>query len=209
MKNLLVEYIAPSINKMRLYESTNRAGISAYFVECILQRAGQPGSGRGKNQNGRYYSKPILIREQKKYTESYIKENRAYGELDHPDSSVVEVKNACHTVEELWWNGDDMWGKLELLNTPSGNIVKNILQAGKTLGISSRGLGSVRPVAEEAGAVEVQDDYELLCFDIVSNPSTQGAFLRSVNESVDFKNTNQAKKYFYVNNLINDILKGK
>lgn len=205
MKDLLVEYIAPSATKMRLYESTERPGV--HFVECILQRAGVPGVS-GKNQNGRYYSKPILMREEKRYTTTYIKENRAYGELDHPESTVINVKNACHTIEGLWWKGDDLWGKLELLDTPSGNIVRNILKAGKTLGISSRGLGSVVPVKEEAGAVEVQDDFELLCFDIVSNPSTQGAFLRPVNENITMRVAKQPVKYFYVNSLINDILKG-
>jgi len=206
MKDLLIEYISPSSAKMKLYESTERPGV--YFVECILQRAGIPGV-RGKNQNGRYYPKHILLREQKKYIETYIKEHRAYGELDHPESSVVNVKNACHTVEELWWDGDDMWGRLELLDTPSGNIVRNILKAGKTLGISSRGLGSVKPIDDEEGAVVVQDDYELICFDIVSNPSTQGAFLRAMNESFDPRNMQQSKKYYYVNKIINDILKGE
>lgn len=200
-KSLLVEYFSPTQSKMRLYESTERPGV--HFVECILQRAD------AKNQNGRYYSKPILMREEKKYTATFIKENRAFGELDHPQDSVVNVRNACHTVEGLWWDGNDMWGKLELLDTPSGNIVKNILKAGKTLGISSRGLGSVKPVAEEAGAVEVCDDFELISFDVVSNPSTHQAYLRMVSENIDPKNTQQAKKYFFVNKLINDILKGE
>lgn len=203
-KPLLIEYLSPGENKMKLTEDVNRPGV--YYVECVLQRAGAPGKG-GRNQNGRYYSKPILLREQDKYTKTFITERRAYGELDHPDSSIINVKNACHTVEELWWDGDDMWGKLELLDTPSGNIVRNILKAGKTLGISSRGLGSVKPVHEEAGAVEVMPDFELIAFDIVSNPSVAGAFLKPINESLIIGN--HLYRYTKVSQLINDILKGE
>jgi len=171
-------------------------GEQKMFVQGVLQRAG------AKNANGRIYPRDILEREAKKYAEVYIKEKRAFGELDHPDSSIVSVKNACHTVEDLWWKGNDLYGKLEILTgTPSGNIVAAIINAGKTLGISSRGLGSVKTLTEDT--VEVQEDFELIAWDFVSSPSTHGAFMNKINENVDLK----IKKYYYINRIVNDIIK--
>lgn len=177
-----------------LKESKERPGV--FEVEGIMQRAG------AKNQNGRVYSKKILLREVDRFSEEFIKNGNAYGELDHPDSIVVSLKNASHIVKELWWEGDELKGRVELLNTPSGNIVKEIIKAGHTIGISSRGTGSVQELAE--GSLEVQDDFELVTFDFVSNPSTQKAFMNpvSLNES---KST--AKKYQRLNSIVNDILR--
>jgi hypothetical protein len=139
------------------------------IVSGVLQRA------EAKNQNGRVYPKEILVREVKKYQDNQIKENRALGELDHPDSSVINLRNVSHNVLEVKWNGDDLVGKVEILPTPSGNILKELLGAGIRLGISSRGLGSVKEINEST--VEVQDDFELIGWDFVSNPSTHGAFM--------------------------------
>lgn len=146
------------------------------IVRGILQRAG------AENQNGRVYPRKVLEREDTKY-QQLIKERRALGELDHPDSSVISLKNVSHNIRETHWDGNDLIGTIEILSTPSGNILKELLRAGILLGISSRGMGSTRQL--EGTSVEVQDDFDLISFDFVSNPSTQGAFMVPVNESVN------------------------
>ena len=186
-----------------LTESKLKPGV--FEVEGVMQRAG------AKNQNGRVYEKDILVREAKKYMDEFVKNGNAYGELDHPESPVVSLKNASHIVKDLYWNGDDLMGKVELLNTPSGNIVKEIIKAGHTIGISSRGTGSVNQTNE--GHLEVQPDFELIAFDFVSNPSTHGAFLSPQNESKlnegvgtrDGVCCHDCK----IENIINDIFRGE
>jgi hypothetical protein len=164
-------------------------------VQGVLQRAG------AKNQNGRIYPRHILERECRRYEQEYIKQNRALGELDHPESSVVNLNNVSHNVLKIWWEGDDLKGAVQILETPSGKILKELIKAGITLGISSRGLGSVKELRSE-GVVEVQEDFELICWDFVSNPSTHGAFMR-MHESVDNTQTN---KYSHIHDLITSIL---
>ena len=177
-----------------LRESKERPGV--FEVEGIMQRAG------AKNQNGRVYDKRILQREVDKYIQEFVKNGNAYGELDHPESAIVSLKNASHIIKELWWKGDELLGRVELLNTPSGNIVKEIIKAGHTIGISSRGTGSVQQTNE--GTLEVQPDFELVCWDFVSNPSTHGAFMNpiSLNES-----TQTVSKFSKLDSIINDILR--
>jgi len=177
-----------------LRESKTRPGV--FEVEGVLQRA------VAKNQNGRTYSKEILVRESKRYTDEFVKVGNAFGELDHPESPVVSLKNASHIVKELWWKGDDLMGRIELLNTPAGNIVKEICKAGHTIGISSRGTGSVQQTNE--GTLEVQDDFELVCWDFVSNPSTHGAFMNPVSLN---EGKVKASKYSNLDSIINDILR--
>lgn len=168
MKQLLVDTILFSTSPKQINES-ERKNNGKVIVSGVLQRA------EAKNQNGRVYPKKILIREVKKYIENQIKENRALGELDHPDSSVINLRNVSHNIISVDWKGNDVIGRVEILPTPSGNILKQLLGAGIRLGISSRGLGSVEEVNEST--VEVQDDFELIGWDFVSNPSTQGAFM--------------------------------
>ena len=191
MANLLIEYtpFRPTIT-----ESKQRPGV--FEVTGVMQRA------NAKNQNGRIYTKDTLKREVEKYMESFVKVGNAYGELDHPESPIVSLKNASHVVKDLWWDGDDLMGKVELLNTPSGNIVKEIIKGGHTIGISSRGTGSVKPTNE--GYLEVQDDFELVCWDFVSNPSTHGAFMNpiSLNEGAV-----KQDKYSKLDSILNDILR--
>lgn len=191
MANVLVN-VTPF--KSILKESKERPGV--YEVEGVMQRAG------AKNQNGRIYEKDLLMREAKKYVDEFVKNGNAFGELDHPESAVVSLKNASHVVKDLYWNGDDLMGKVELLNTPAGNIVKEIIKAGHTIGISSRGTGSVQQTNE--GYLEVQSDFELVCWDFVSNPSTHGAFMNpvSLNEGAQ-----QLDKFGKVHSIINDILR--
>ena len=168
-KKLLIE---THLFEAKLIEQDN----GTYLVKGILQRAG------AANQNNRRYPKSILERECKTY-EQLIKERRALGELDHPDSTVINLKNVSHNVREIHWEGDDLCGTVEILPTPSGNILKELLKAGILLGISSRGMGSVTNIGE--GKVKVQDDFELIGWDFVSNPSTHGAFMVPVNESIN------------------------
>ena len=194
MSNLIVDVI-PFRPITTLVESASKPGI--FEVKGILQRA------EAENQNGRVYKRSILERELKKYTKNFIEVGNAYGELDHPDSPIVSLKNASHIVKEVWWKGNDVMGTVQLLNTPSGNIVKNILRDGHTIGISSRGTGSVQQTNE--GHLMVQDDFELVCWDFVSNPSTHGAFMApgGLNESIYKKETN---KYAKVHSTIREIL---
>ena len=136
--------------------------------------------------------------------EGPVKEKRALGELDHPESSVINLQNVSHNVVKCWWDGDDVMGDVEILPTPAGNILKALFGSGITIGISSRGMGSVSDNLSE-GTVEVQDDYDLLCFDFVSTPSTQGAFLspKGLNEG---KIQISPYKYTNINNIIRDII---
>ena len=194
-KNLLVDYTIFQISPQLIRESEEKNN-GKVIVNGVLQRAG------AKNQNGRVYPKEILVREAKKYESEFIAQNRALGELDHPDSSVVNLKNASHNVKKIWWKGDDLMGTVEILTTPSGNILKELLKCGVLLGISSRGMGSVKEGV--GGTVEVQDDFELVCWDFVSNPSTHGAFMRpgTMNESV----ATQMDKYKKVNSIISEMI---
>lgn len=174
MKSLLVEYIPFYIRPELIKESMSRSG--PLVVSGILQRAGS------KNQNGRVYPRPILEREVSRYTQNEIAQRRALGELDHPESSIVNLRNVSHNIVECWWDGDDLHGKVEILSTPSGNILKELFKHGVTLGISSRGMGSVKTLHEgDDQTVEVQPDFELITFDFVSNPSTYGAFMSPTN----------------------------
>jgi len=178
MKQLLVDTILFSASPRMIAES-ERKNDGKVIVSGVLQRA------EAKNQNGRVYPKKILMREVKKYAETNIKENRALGELDHPDSPVINLKNVSHNIREIWWEGDDVCGTVEILSTPSGNILRELLKNNIRLGISSRGLGSVKELRD--GTVMVQEDFELVGWDFVSNPSTHGAFMAPVNESKQWK----------------------
>lgn len=169
-KQILVEYMPLTYNSVNLRESIEKNGIVR--VKAVLQRA------NAKNENGRIYPREVLLRESQKYADMFVKERRALGELDHPESrTVVNLANVSHLVTEMHWEGDDLVGTLEVLSTPSGNIIKELMKNGVKLGISSRGVGSVKPSAMDESTVEVDEDFNLICFDVVSNPSTQGAYL--------------------------------
>lgn len=200
-KKILVDYIGSiEITPQQINESMQENN-GKLIVSGIMQRASSS-DDKNFNQNGRSYPLSILKKESDKYKNTFISERRALGELDHPESQVVNLANVSHNITDLWWQGNDLMGKLEILPTPSGNIAKELLKAGIRLGISSRGMGSVKELGE--GKVEVQDDFEIVCWDLVSNPSTQGAFMSpSLNEGVQAPNKN---KYSKVNSLINEII---
>ena len=197
---LLTEYRTFKVDK-RLVETSIKENKSL-VVKGVIQRA------EAKNQNGRIYPREILEREINKYAEGPIKERRALGELDHPESSVINLQNVSHNVTKVRMVGDDVYGEVEILSTPAGNILKELFRNGITVGISSRGMGSVQENGN--GTVEVQDDFELLCFDFVSTPSTHGAFMkpagRALQELQEGKIQLPEYKYTNVNNIIRDII---
>jgi len=156
-----------------------------------------------QNGNGRVYPHKILEREMKNYSK-LVKERRALGELDHPDDSVINLRNASHMVTEVWWDGPSVMGKVKVLNTPSGKILQELVGDGVKLGISSRGLGSV---TENQGKTIVEDDFQLICFDIVSEPSTPGAFM--MREHKEYKEPNIFTKADRINRALNEILIGE
>jgi len=155
------------------------------------------------NQNGRIYPKTILEREIMNY-QKLIQENRAMGECDHPDSSVVELKNVSHVVKEAYMQGDVVYGAIEILDTPSGKIIQSLIESGVTLGISSRGVGSTK---RQGNTQIVQDDFQLICFDMVSEPSTPGAFVLKEGKKVSDEEINQNfNKSDKIDRIFNKIL---
>ena len=196
MKQLLIEHIPFSIAKLTLTEGKS----GRMMLTGKLQEA------EAKNGNGRVYPKEVLMREVEKYIKGPVAQNNAMGELDHPDASVINLSNVSHNIKKVWWDGNNLMGNLELLNTPSGKIAMELVSAGIPLGISSRGMGSVKQLGE---TVEVQDDFELLCWDLVSVPSTPEAYMHPVgklgtmNESKQYKT---GKDYSKINLLITEII---
>ena len=199
-KQLLVDVRPFDVSTTKINESISENN-GKLIVKGVLQRA------ESKNQNGRVYPREVLLKEVGKYLENQVTERRALGELDHPESSVVNLNNASHNIVEMHWDGDDLLGTVEVLSTPAGNILKELFKSGIKLGISSRGLGSVETIKEdeqgEEDTVEVQPDFELIAFDFVSNPSTHGAFMRPVNESVQPKSPENN-----IERIINSIMRG-
>tara|TARA_A100001515_G_scaffold40736_1_gene32021 strand:+ start:67 stop:678 length:612 start_codon:yes stop_codon:yes gene_type:complete len=169
----------------------------AVFLTGIIQCAEQ------KNGNGRIYPEGVLRREVQNY-QKIINENRALGELDHPEDSVINLRNVSHMVTQCWWDGNQVMGKIKALDTPSGNILKSLATSGVTLGISSRGMGSVQ---ESQRGTIVEDDFQLICFDIVSEPSTTNAYL-SLSESQQRQLQNKVwTKADRINRALYNILK--
>jgi hypothetical protein len=191
-RQVLIETQLFQTNTIRLTESKlSKRGNP--MVEGVLATA------EVKNGNGRYYSKDLWEREIDKYM-SCVKENRALGELDHPESSIINLKNVSHNISEMWWDGDHVMGKIEILPTPSGNILKALIESGITVGVSSRGMGSLKQVGE---VMEVQDDFELLCWDFVSTPSNPGSWMKPLNEN---KNYSTLNPYLKINSIVTEIL---
>ena len=194
-KKLLIETHTIKISSSQLTENVSKES-GNLLVEGILATA------EVKNGNGRYYSKDLWDREMDKYNE-LIEQRRSMGELDHPESTVINLKNVSHLISEYWWDGDNVMGKIEVLPTPSGNILKELIKSGITVGVSSRGMGSLEENRE--GVLEVQDDFELLCWDFVSTPSNPGSYMHTLNEG---KNV-VTYDYTNVNKVIHEILCSK
>ena len=194
---LLTEYRPFQVDKQLVERSIKEN--KPLTVKGIIQRA------EAKNQNGRIYPKEILLREIEKYVMGPVKERRALGELDHPESSVINLQNVSHNVTKIKMIGDDVYGEVEILPTPAGNILKALFASGITVGISSRGMGSVQEGSN--GTVTVQEDFELLCFDFVSTPSTHGAYMKPAGRALQEGKIHLPEyKYTNVNNIIRDII---
>ena len=193
-KQLLIETHAIKISPSQITEGIDGGNI-ALVVEGILATA------EVKNGNGRYYSRDLWEREMQKYSEQ-IKQRRAMGELDHPESSIINLKNVSHIISDYWWDGDNVMGKIEILGTPSGQILEALIKNNITLGVSSRGMGSLE---QNGNVMEVQDDFELLCWDFVSTPSNPGSYMSVLREGKEHSATNYSK----VNSIIHEILCSK
>ena len=193
MKQVLIETQFFTAKPLKLVEGT--VPTSNPLVEGILATC------EVKNGNGRYYSKELWEREIDKYMES-VRANRALGELDHPDSSIINLKNVSHNIKKIWWDGDHVMGAIEILPTPSGNILSALFSNGIPVGVSSRGMGSLKQMGD---LMEVQDDFELLCWDFVSTPSNPGSYMKEKGMMNESKN-NQYNKYTKANSIITEIL---
>ena len=193
-KKLLIETHTIKVSPSKLTENVNKEN-GNLMVEGILATA------EVKNGNGRYYKKELWDREMEKY-DQLVKERRSMGELDHPESTVINLKNVSHIVTGYDWYGDQLMGKIEILPTPSGNILKELIKNGVTVGVSSRGMGSLE---DRGGVMEVQDDFELLCWDFVSTPSNPGSFMSVLQEGKETVTYDYSK----VNNIIREILCSK
>ena len=190
MKQVLIEVQSFNARPISLTESVAPSGNP--LVEGILATA------EVKNGNGRHYSKDLWEREINKY-KVLVDENRATGELDHPDSSIINLQNVSHIIREMWWDGDNVVGKIEVLPTSAGNILKALIENNVQVGVSSRGMGSLE---DRNGVLEVQDDFELLCWDFVSTPSNPGSYMHMIKEGQEV----QVDKYSKVNTLLSEIL---
>ena len=199
---LLTEYRQFKVDKLLVEQSIKEN--KPLIVSGIIQRA------ESENQNKRIYPKEVLMTEIEKYVEGPIKERRALGELDHPESSVINLQNVSHNITEIKVKGNDVYGTFEILSTPAGNILKELFRNGITVGVSSRGMGSVEEGLNEDGdpSVTVQDDFELLCWDFVSTPSTHGAYVSPIDGSSLQENKLITPNYKYtkVNNIVRDII---
>jgi hypothetical protein len=193
MKQVLIETQFFTAKPLKLVEGT--VPTSNPLVEGILATC------EVKNGNGRYYSRELWEREMDKYMEN-VNANRALGELDHPDSSIINLKNVSHNIKKIWWDGDNVMGAIELLPTPSGNILRALFENKIPVGVSSRGMGSLKQMGD---LMEVQDDFELLCWDFVSTPSNPGSYMKEKGMMNESKN-NQHNKYIKANSIITEIL---
>jgi hypothetical protein len=198
-KQLLIEYQLFKPVRNTLMEGV-RSSRGNMIVSGQVQACDKP------NANKRIYPYETLYSQVEKYIEGPIREKRATGELDHPESSVINFKNVSHNILKLWWEGKDLYGDIEILPTPSGNIVKTLFENNITVGISSRAMGSVSPIGE--GLVKVEEDLEIIGWDFVSQPSTYGAYMKpiaSMNESIDFS-IDRNSKSDRINRLFTNIL---
>jgi hypothetical protein len=202
-KELLIETRHFSPKPLSLLEGMKNNG--NVFVEGILATV------EVKNGNGRYYKRELWEREIDNFTRKIqMKSTETCGELDHPDSQVINLKNASHAIRELYWKGDEIWGKVEIfsdmgdLGTSSGRIAGALVKNGLLIGISSRGMGSLK---ETSGVMEVQDDFELLTWDLVSNPSNPDSWMK--NGALNESRTTFLDPYARANSIVTEILCAK
>ena len=199
MSKLLREFHGLQYDRSTIVEARKEA--TAVVVSALLQRAD------ARNQNGRVYPRHILEREVQNYSKA-IEEGRATGELDHPESSVVNLSNVSHILRKIWWQGDDVMGEVEILTTPKGKIALELMEAGVKLGISSRGVGETSK--NEEGDEVVEEDFMLVAFDLVSEPSTHEAWLMREGREISVDNVRElVSKNDRINRAVNEILRSK
>lgn len=196
-KQLLIEYNAFQPLPQSLNEAKRLAN-GNMVVSGLVQATDKP------NANRRIYPYQTLFLQVQNYIAGPIAENRALGELDHPESSIINLKNVSHNILKLWWDGKDLYGDIEILPTPSGNILRELFKNNITVGISSRAMGSTTPIGE--GLVQVEDDLELICWDFVSTPSTYGAYMKPVGGLRESKDYTIQPKSSRIHELISDII---
>ena len=197
-KEVLIEYLTFKPLPQQLHEAKMNPR-SRFLVSGKVQAADKP------NANKRIYDYDTLQKQVELYVEGPVAEKRALGELDHPETSIINLKNVCHNITRMWWEGKDLFGEFEVLDTPSGNILKELFLAGINVGVSSRAMGSVTPIGE--GLVQVGEDLELICWDFVSTPSTYGAYVKPVGGLNESYNAQESRsKQNDINRLISDII---
>lgn len=197
-KQVLIEHMLFEPTQQQLNEAKYNPS-KPFLVAGKVQAANKP------NANRRIYDYDVLAKQVQLYVEGPVAEKRALGELDHPESSVINLKNVCHNITKLWWQDKDLYGEFEILDTPSGNILRQLFLSGINVGVSSRAMGSVTPIGE--GLVQVEDDLELICWDFVSIPSTFGAYVKPISGLYEsYIPNNGYNKYDNVNKLISDII---
>jgi hypothetical protein len=197
-KEVLIEYLTFKPLPQQLHEAKMNPR-SRFLVSGKVQAADKP------NANKRIYDYDTLQKQVELYVEGPVAEKRALGELDHPETSIINLKNVCHNITRMWWEGKDLFGEFEVLDTPSGNILKELFLAGINVGVSSRAMGSVTPIGE--GLVQVGEDLELICWDFVSTPSTYGAYVKPVGGLNESYNAQESQsKQNNINKLISDII---
>jgi hypothetical protein len=197
-KEVLIEYLAFTPMPKQLSEARVNPK-SKFLVSGKVQAADKP------NANKRIYDYNTLYKQVALYVEGPVAEKRALGELDHPETSIINLKNVCHNITRMWWEGKDLYGEFEILDTPSGNILRELFLAGISVGVSSRAMGSVTAIGE--GLVQVEDDLELICWDFVSTPSTYGAYVKPVGGLNESYNPQQGyAQQDSINRLISDII---
>jgi hypothetical protein len=167
------------LNEDVKYLVEDRDGKKHVFIEGVIMQ------GEIENRNGRMYRINVLEKEMHRYNEQYVSKNRAYGELGHPSGPTINLERACIMFKKLYRENNNIMGKAKVLDTPMGNIVKGLISEGASLGISSRGMGSIKENAK--GIMEVQDDFHLATAgDIVADPSAPDAFVRGIMEGVEW-----------------------
>tara|TARA_R100000908_G_C3755452_1_gene149899 strand:- start:767 stop:1465 length:699 start_codon:yes stop_codon:yes gene_type:complete len=198
----------PFVNEIKKLDAGNPIIASPLILYVVLQKWGV------KNRNGRIYPKEILERENDNY-QQLIKERRAIGELDHPESSIIAGDRISHNITETWWEGKTLMGKMEILMSPGyvnygivstkGDEVANLVRNNIMIGVSSRGVGSLKEIA---GQNIVQDDFELICWDVVTSPSTPGSWMfKNSDQAKPFKESKENKKNILVDKINKFLLK--
>ena len=174
-----MKLICEQVENVRYVTEANESGKKDYFIEGIFMQ------GNIQNRNGRMYPISILQKEAERYMKETVKENRAYGELGHPQSPSINLDRVSHMIKELRQDGNNFYGRAKIMDTPMGNIVKNLMDEGASLGVSTRGMGSIKE--NKQGFMEVQDDFHLAtAADIVADPSAPDAFVRGIMEDVEW-----------------------